>query len=449
MTLDMTRGNPARLMIKFAIPLLLSSALQQLYSVFDSMIVGRMLGADAFAAVGSCSYLNWFPMSMIIGLTHGFGVLFSQRFGAGDSQGYRKALTNGTLLALLVGVALTFAGTSLATPLLTLLKTPVELIPDSASYLTVLWSGLTLTALYNVTGAALNGLGDSRTPLVALVIATVLNIALDYLFIATFSWGVKGAALATLISQLAALIFCAVRLLRVRFARPVREDWRPQRQTVKELLRLGSPLLLSYSVISTGELAVLTAINSCGLAFVTGTTAARRYFSLLNIMGNSLEAALATFVAQNAGAKQPKRILEGTRAAVWLGVGSSAAVTAIVALFAKPLILLFLPTGTAETVNIGVQALRAESYFLVSLTMLCLHRATIQGVGNSVVPMLSGFLELALRLAAAVLLPMLFAREGLYFTDAFTWVGTTVLLMSFYYFSVRPKLKRESELSQA
>ncbi|MEG2252845.1 MAG: MATE family efflux transporter, partial [Clostridia bacterium] len=256
--------------------------------------------------------------------------------------------------------------------------------------------------------------------------------ALDYLFLAAFHMGVEGAALATLLSQALATLLCLRGIRRVNDATPRKGEWRLHRATLRELLRLGLPPLLSFSVVSIGELVVQAAINLCGVVFVTGVTAARRYFSLLNIIGSALEGALATFVAQNTGARESQRILAGTRIAVLLGLGASVLTSVLVFVFAKPLILLFVPQGGAEIVRIGVEALRIETFFLWALYMLCLYRAAIQGMGNALIPMLSGFLELALRLVCVWLMPRLIGRSGLYFTDAFAWVLTAFMLIAAY-----------------
>lgn len=447
MTLDMTRGKPIRLMARFALPLMLSMMLQQLYGVFDSVIVGRMLGADAFAAVGTSANLNWFPLSMLSGLTQGFGVLVGRRFGAGDEDGVRRAIASSIVMALICGVILSVVGVNLLNPFLTLLKTPDELMAHSEAYMRVIWFGLALTALYNAVGSALTALGDSRTPFMALCCATALNIALDYLFIGAFKTGVEGAALATLLSQAAALCFCSLKLFRLRVARLTRDDFKPEAQTIRKLLRLGVPLLVSRSVISIGSLTVQAAVNSFGVAFVTGTTAAFRYFSLLIIVCNSLEASLATFVAQNSGAGHDARVLSGTRTAVRLGLISSAILTTAVCLLARQLISVFLPDAGGEALKIGIDQLRIEAAFLFLLHLLCLYRAAIQGMGNSVIPMLSGFIELAARLAAAFALPALFGREGLYFTDAVAWFSAAVMLCACYFVRARRLNKAISDAS--
>ncbi|MBP3656847.1 MAG: MATE family efflux transporter [Clostridia bacterium] len=440
MTLDMTRGKPAGLLIRFALPMIFSSLLQQLYTMCDSMIVGRLLGTNAFAAVGSASYLHWFPLSMLLGATAGFGVALSQRFGAKDEEGLRSCFAASIVLTMVIGGVFTLLGTTLLEPLLLLVDTPRELMPHSISYIRVLWAGLLLTAALNILSAALRATGDSRTPFIALIISTIINIALDYVLIAGAGMGADGAALATVLSQAAAAAWCLRAVARMHLL-PARRHYRLQRAQVLELLRLGMPQLLSQGVIATGEMAVLSAINSFGVAFVTGNTAARRYFSLFNVVGGALESAVGTFVGQNWGANERKRAAVGTRTAVAMGLSSSVTIAALIMLGAPALIRLFIPDGGMDALRIGIDALRAEVLFLPALYLLCEHRASIQGMGNAFIPMVSGFLELALRIAAAQVMPALFGSAGLYFTDAVTWTVTAVMLIISYRVIIRRSLR--------
>lgn len=442
MKLDMTRGKPMRLLLLFALPLMLSSLLQQFYTLCDSMIVGRLLGTEAFAATGSASYLHWFALSMLLGLTGGFGVALSQRFGAKDEEGFRRFFANAAALALGVGLLLTAVGVGMLKPLLRMINTPAELFDYTYRYMSTLWSGLIVTASLNLLTSALRAMGDSRTPFVSLVVSTVINIVLDYALIAWIGMGVEGAALATVLSQIAAAAWC-LRGVKRSGLMPERQHFHLHKPAVHELLRLGIPPLLANGVIATGELAVLAAINRFGVVFVTGNTASRRYFSLFNIAGNALDAALLTYVGQNWGAKQKERIRRGTRTAVGMGAVSSTVLSVLIILFARALILLFLPDGTAEALQVGVDSLRVEVLFLISLYMLLLHRSAIHGMGNAIIPMCSGFLELVMRVLSAWLLPLWFGREGLYFVDAVTWTVTAAMLIVSYHILKRKYLKAE------
>lgn len=440
MTLDMTRGRPAGLLVRFALPLVFSSLLQQLYTMCDSLIVGRLLGTDAFAAIGSAAYLHWFALSMLLGATGGFGVALAQRFGAKDEEGFSRFFGASIVLTLIIGAIMTALGMGFIHPLLQLLGTPAELLDYALEYVYVLWGGLIVTASLNILTAALRAMGDSRTPFISLIVSTVLNIVLDFLLIAILGMGVGGAALATVLAETMAAAWCLMGIIRAR-ALPAKRNYALPRRETRELLRLGMPQLLSQGVISTGELAVLKAINVYGVVFVTGNTAARRYFSLFNIVGGALESGIGTYVGQNWGAGERKRVLEGTRTGVAMGLCSSITLAVLIGIGAPWLIRLFIPDGSAEALRIGVEALRAELLFLPALYMLCEHRAAIQGMGNAAIPMCAGFLELALRLAAAWLLPVIAGSRGLYFTDATTWTLTAIFLILSWHTVMKRKLR--------
>lgn len=441
MTLDMTRGRPVGLLLRFAFPLMLSSLLQQLYTLCDSLIVGRLLGTIAFTATGSAAYLNWFPLSMLQGAIQGFGVTLSQQFGARDRVSFHRFFAATIVLSLLIGLLFSFFGVAFAGTLLQKVNTPVQLQEDALRYIRVLWMGLLVTALLNVATTALLAIGDSRTPLVALALSSVVNIVLDLALIAWLDMGVEGAALATILAQLTAAAWSAMGLLRVRELLPGREDFRLKWATVKELLRLGFPRLLSSGVIASGELVVQSAINACGVVFVTGMTAARRYFNLTNVIGYGLEGALATYVGQNYGAGEKSRIIKGTRSATTMGFGAAVLTGMAVFVMAESMIRFFVPDATAETIRVGMDALRIQAAFLFGLYLLCEYRAAIQGMGNAMIPMITGFQELALRIGATLMLPRFLGQEGLYFTDAVAWVPTMLVLVVSYHVLKRKNLR--------
>ena len=284
----------------------------------------------------------------------------------------------------------------------------------------------------NLFSTALISMGDSQTPLVALAISSAVNIVLDVVFLAWFRMGIGGATLATVIAQVCAGAWNLRALIRKGNALPRWHHFRLRFPVMKELLRLSLPQMLSSAVINSGGLAVQGIVNGFGVLFVTGMNAASRYFSMLNIVGYGLECSVATYVGQNWGAGRLDRIRQGTRFAVTMGFVTSAATGLLVGLGAEPLIRFLLAESSGETIRIGVQALRVLAIFLPGLYLLCEFRAALQGMGNVIYPMLSGFSELIMRLTAVLVLPKLLGREGLYFTDACAWIPT-MLLMVFGY----------------
>jgi len=431
-TLDMTTGRPSSLLLKFAFPMMLSMLLQQCYNLCDSLLVGRFLGDVALTATGSAGNFSWIAQNLVCCAIYGYGVALSQQFGARDMDGYRRFLAGALVLTLFWGLLVTVVGTIHAETFLRLLKTPEQLVGAAAEYLRVLWVGFLALALMNLFSTALMSMGDSRTPLVALAISSVVNILLDAVFLAWFHMGIGGAALATVIAQVFAAAWNLRALVLRGNALPRRHHFRLRLPVMKELLRLSLPQMLSSVVINSGDLLVQSIINGFGMAFVMGINAARRYFSMLNIVGYGLECAVGTYAGQNWGAQKPDRIRQGTRFAVTLGFVSSAMTGILVCLFAEPLIRFLLKDSSGDIIRVGVEALRVLAIFLPGLYLLCEFRAAIQGMGNVVYPMLSGFSELTMRILASLLLPLLVGRRGLYYVDAAAWIPTMLLMMIGY-----------------
>lgn len=446
MTLDMTNGKPARLLLRFALPLMLSSLLQQMYTLCDSFIVGRLLGTAAFTATASASTVNWFPLNMLLGAVSGFGVPLAQSFGAGNREDFRRFFAGSILLSLLLGIGFSVLGVILAEDFLILLHTPEQLLDDTLRYIRVLWMGFSVTAILNIFTSALLAMGDSKTPLVALAVSSAVNILLDVALIAWFPMDVEGAALATLLAQAAAALWSFLGLCRRKNMLPSSSHFRPERRILRELLRLGLPQILCNGVTTSGELIVQAAVNSFGVAFVTGLTASHRYLNLLSVVNYGLEGAVATYVGQNWGAQKYDRIQTGTRCAVRMGALASAATGVTVFLLAEPMIRFFVPDASPEAIRFGAEALQVQAVFLPALYLLCEYRAAIRGMGNAVIPMLSGFLELAMRIGCTLLLPLLIGQKGLYFTDAAAWVFTMLMLFGSYQL-LRPKAKTQDHLT--
>lgn len=437
MTLDMTRGKPSRLLLKFAFPLMLSMLLQQCYSLCDTLIVGRFLGAVALTATGAAGGLSWFPQNLVCCAIYAYGVALSHRFGAKDMEGFRSHLAGAAVLAVIIGTAVTLVGTVYAEDLLLLLDTPVELLPQATEYLRILWIGFLVTTVMNLFSTALTSVGDSKTPLVSLAISSVVNIVLDIVFLAWFQMGIGGAALATVLAQVFATGWNLLQLIRKGDALPELRHFRLRWNVMKELLRLSLPQMLSSAVINTGALLVQRIINGYGVEFVMGLNASGRIFGTLYVVGYGLELAVLTYTGQNWGADKKDRIRSGMRFSALIGFASSAAIGIAVALFAEPLVRFLITDASDETIRIGAEALRIQCLFLPSMYLLCEYRAAIQGMGNAVYPMLAGFSELAMRIVACLLLPAAMGRDGLYFVDAAAWIPTMLLMMVGYVLVLR------------
>lgn len=439
MTLDMTEGKPGRLLMKFALPLMLSQLLQQCYSLCDTLIVGRFLGAVALTATGSAGALSWFPQNLVCCAIYAYGVALSHRFGAKDMEEFRKFFAGGIVLTCFLGAVITVVGTVFAETFLMLLDTPMELLPQAATYLRILWLGFWVTALMNLFSTALTSLGDSKSPLIALAISSVVNIVLDIVFLAWLDMGIGGAALATMLAQVFAMLWNFRQLLRKGDVLPKLRHFKLQWYVVQELLHLSLPQMLSSAVINSGGLLVQKIINGYGVEFVMGLNASGRIFSTLYVVGYGLELAVLTYTGQNWGAGRKDRIRAGTRISVTIGFVSSALIGIMVSAMAEPLIRFIITDATPETIRLGAQALKIQSLFLPGMYLLCEFRAAIQGMGNVVYPMLSGFSELAMRLLASLLLPLVMGRTGLYYVDAAAWIPTMLLMVVGYRSVLRSK----------
>jgi len=427
----MTEGRPIRLMIQFSAPLLVTNVLQLLFTVVDSAIVGRILGVNAFASVGATASLHWFVLSFVFGMSQGFGTFFAQRFGAKDMSGLRRAFVTAAYIALGFGAVAGIVGLLTSESLLLLLHTPPELMHDAVIYLSFLLGGLPLTFSYNMLNMTLYSLGDSKTPLRAMVIATVLNIALNLALI--FPFGIAGVAAASLLAQSVALMYCFRTLRKTGILNGC--GFRPDSASVYPLLRLALPLGFRNAVIETGSLLVQRYVNAYGTEFVAGIAAARRMYSLLMIAGGAIEASVVTFVAQNFGAKRFDRVRQGVRDGMQLAILSAAVVMAVTLPFGRGILGLLIdgdPVQVAAVLDIGAQQLTVMALFLPFLHMLFLFRAALQGIGNTFIPMLSGFVELAMKMIAVLVLTQFWGIWGVYLADPLGWPMAALLLAISY-----------------
>jgi len=437
----MTEGKPLSLMIKFSVPLLISNALQMLFVVVDSAIVGRILGVGAFASIGATASPHWLVFSAVIGINIGFGTLLAQRFGAKDIDGLRRAFVTAMYISLAFGVVIGVGGVFACRPLLELLATPPDIIDGAVIYLGWLWAGKPLVVLYNLLAMTLFSLGNSRTPLYAMIVASVVNVTLNLVLI--FPFGIAGVAAASLVAQATGIIFCAVAIHKTGLFKGCGARFDPS--SAKPLLKLGLPLGFRNAVIEIGGLIMQRYINEYGTEFVAGMAAARRMYSFLMIGGGAIEASVGTFVAQNFGAKQWKRVKRGVRDGLKMAIVSAIFLMAISFPLGRHILSLFID-GDAEQVaavlDVGTRQLNLMTAGLPLLYLLFLYRAALQGLSNTVIPMLSGFAELAMRIISVVLLTGVLGVWGIHLADPIGWPVAAVLLISSY-FIVFKRVQRE------
>jgi len=442
---NMTQGQPARLIIGFAVPLILGNVFQQLYTVVDTAIVGQALGVQALAAMGAADWLNWLVLGMIQGFAQGFSIFMAQRFGADDHEGLNRSIGASVTLAAVISVVLLVVSQVTVTPVLRLMNTPEEVMRGALTYLRIMFAGIPIIMAYNVLASILRALGDSKTPLYAMVIASILNVALDLLFILVFHWGIAGAVIATVMAQLFAALYCLRAVLRVRIIKLEKSYFLPERFMAGRLLGLGVPIAAQNMVIAVGGMVVQTVVNRYGVLFVAGLTATNKLYGVLEIAASSLGFAATTYVGQNLGAGLLPRIKKGMRSATWIALLISALITGIVFLLGRAMVGLFI-SGTPEEVafstDVAVYYLRVMAAFLAVLYMLHVYRSALMGLGDTLTPMLSGIMEFLMRISVALILPALMGSDGIYYAEVAAWMGAAVILVSTYFVKFH-KLQKE------
>ena len=440
----MTEGSPLGLIVAFSLPLMLGNVFQQLYTVVDTMVVGQALGVGALAALGAADWLNWMVLGTIQGFTQGFSIKMSHEFGAGIYDRLRKTVANSILLAILSSVVLLLISQAAARPVLELLQTPDAIIGDSLTYLRIMFAGIPVVMAYNILAAILRALGDGKTPLYAMVVAALINVALDLIFVLVFHWGIAGAAGATVIAQVCSGIFCLVSILKLPVLAFSRSDFRMEGRLCLHLMKLGLPMAFQNAIISVGGMIVQFVVNGFGVLFIAGFTATNKLYGILEVAATSYGYAMVTYTGQNLGARKIERISKGMHAAILVAVVTSAVIAAAMLLFGKAILGLFVsgnPEEVAETLNIAYHYLAIMSVFLPVLYILHVTRSCLQGMGNTLLPMLSGIAEFIMRTGTAMLLPLFFGAEGIFYAEILAWLGADVILVASYIVQMR-KLKR-------
>lgn len=442
---NMTEGRPLRLIMAIALPLMLGNICQQLYTVADAAVVGRGVGMDALAALGSSDWFNWLFLSAVQGFAQGFTIPMAQAFGAQDYDDLRKNVGSAILLSLLTGVILTAAALVLIRPVLKLLGTPAEIRPMAVSYLTVLFAGLPVVMAYNLLAGILRALGDGRSPLYAMVLASGVNIVLDVLFVMGFRWGVASAAAATVIAQGCSCVFCLFRLRTLDFIKPQREDLRLEPARAARLMGLGLPMSLQNAIIAVGGMIVQSVVNPLGVTFIAGYTATNKLYGVLEIAAVSYGYAMSTYAGQNLGANKMERIRKGVHAGALAGVVTAFVIAGAMFLFGRGIVSLFISAAEADAeaaIRVACQFLWLMSAFLPVLYILHIYRSTLQGMGNTVMPMVSGLAEFVMRTGAALILPAWIGYWGVFWAEVLAWAGADCILLPSYLVTFRQIQRR-------
>lgn len=420
---DMTKGSPLKLLLSFSVPLLIGSLFQQFYTMADSIIVGKFVGADALAAIGACSSVIYLLFSLFFGLSAGIGIVISQYFGAGDGGNVRRGIASSVYILVAASILLTLIGLVLARPILTILGTPAEIMQDAAVYFQITSGGLIAVAFYNGISSVLRALGDSRTPLIFLALAALLNVGLDLLFVTVFHMGVAGAALATAIAQFASACACLVFSLKTNpYFHIKKEEFRLDSRLAVQMMHIGLPLALQNAMIAFSCVMLQSVINSFGTMIVAVFTATNRIENLVNQIYIAANTALSNYTAQNLGAGDTDRVRAGTRCYIRITVGFSLLMILIMYLCGRLFMSWFVTDP--QVIKTGAQALRLISLFFIFWGLLYVFRGTLNGAGNAGFALGSGVLEVVGRMGCAFLLTSLpfIGQWGIWLAEGITWI---------------------------
>lgn len=444
MTKDLTKGNPTKLILLFTLPLLLGNLFQQFYSMADTVIVGRTIGVNALAAVGATGSIMFLILGFAQGLTSGFSIVTAQRFGAEDFEGVRRSVTTSMMLSAVITVILTALSMSLAMSVLKIMNTPSEIIEDSYRYIIVIYGGIGACVLFNLLSNIIRALGDSKTPLVFLIIACILNIALDFIFILSFSMGVAGAAWATIIAQLLSGILCILYMIKkLPILRFHKDDWKPDRHWIVRHLKVGLPMAFQMSIIAIGTMILQAALNALGATAVAAFTAAQKIDTVATQPLMSFGVTMSTYAAQNYGAGNISRIRQGVRQCSILSVVVSLLSGAGIILASTTFVKLFVGGDQPEVIRLAKIYLifNCSMYFMLSL--LFIYRYTLQGLGKSLIPTVAGIMELIMRTIAAVFLAQSIGFAGVSMASPIAWIGALIPLAFAYFYTIK-KLEKSS-----
>ena len=437
-TNDMTSGSPVRLILQFMIPVCLGNIFQQFYNVADSIVAGQFIGVNALAAIGSTGSLMFFVTGWLNGLSSGFAILVSQRFGARRYDQMRHYVAMSIYLAAAFAIVMTAGLLILNEPILRMMNFSDEIMPDVTAYMGIIYAGLIVTAAYNSLAAFLRALGDSKSPLYFLIISAVINVALDIAFIVWFGMGVEGCAYATVIAQGISALLCFVYILK-KF--PIlhlkKEDFRISFRSFGHLLSLGIPMGLQFSITAIGTIIVQGAVNVYGEIYMAGFAAAGKLQNIIATVFTAFGATIATFVGQNRGAGRMDRVKTGVKYTQVMILIWSVVTMALVFFFGKYMMLLFVSASETEVIDAAVIYFRTVFWCYPFLGSIFLYRNTLQGMGYGLVPMLGGVFELAARSAIVMTVAGRTSFAGVCLSDPAAWIAALIPLVPYYIYTMR------------
>lgn len=448
---DLTKGSPSKLIVQFAIPILIGNLFQLFYSLVDTRIVGSTLGGNALAAVGATSTLNNLIIGFLIGLTNGFAIIVAHRFGAKQHESMRKAIAGTLKLGILIACILTVVSVTFLTTILRWLNMPEELMAAGSLYIRIILLGMMAAMLYNVCASILRAVGDTVTPLIFLIISTVFNVFLDYVFILGLKTGVEGAAYATVISQIGAAVLCFIYMWKkYPILHLKKEDFNKEAGLTRELLSSGLSMGLMQSFVSFGTVALQSAINNLGVNIIVAHAGARKVTEIFMLPFSVLGMTMATYCSQNLGANKPERIKKGLWQALIMAWIWCALVVVASYTIAPSLIRGITATKIDEVVETGSLYLRIDTLLYFVPAAICIIRNSLQGIGDRITPIFSSAIELVGKVIIAIWLTPILKYMGIILAEPIVWVLMVIPLI--IRILTTPKLKTtkpiEASLSQ-
>ena len=419
---DMTKGNPMQLLIQFSLPLLVGNIFQQLYNMVDSIIVGNFVGANALGAIGTTNSLNFFFFSLVAGLSVGIGIIVAQYFGFGDEEKVKDAIGNSIWIITICSVIMAIIGFVTARPILVLLDTDPVILNDAVAYLKVVSIGIVCVGFYNGVSGILRALGDSKTPLIFLIVASVLNVILDLIFVLSFGWGVVGAGVATAFSQLISALACIIYAYKSNtYFKLKKKNIKLNGSIIKKSCKLGIPVALQNSLIAFSLIVLQKVVNGYGATFTTAFTVVSRIETLVQQPFMSLGAAVSTYTGQNIGAGLKDRVRKGFNSATLVSSIFVLAVGVVFWIFAPSIASIF--GKDADVIRIGANGLRITCCFYIFLGLIYTTRNVLNGAGDAMFSLFTGIVECIGRVGFAypmTLIPFM-GKYGVFYATGLTW----------------------------
>ncbi len=445
-TKDMTQGNTAEIIFSFFLPMLMTNLLQQVYNFADTAIVGKGLGDNALAAVGNMSSLTFLIIGFSMGMANGFSVIISQNYGAKDIKALKKAFAASIKLAVLISAFLTAVSLLFLRKIMILMQTSDIIIEDSLRYGYIIFGGLTATIAYNMSACILRALGDSKTPFRAIIVSSVVNIILDCVCIFGLHTGVEGAAAATIAATFFSAGICFDKIRKIDELRLSRDDLRTPPAMYALLLKNGLPMALMNSITAVGCIVVQYFVNGLGVAYTSAYSACSRYLNMFMLPGVTAGYTISAFTGQNFGAGRFDRIKEGMSVCIKIALTAYILLGSVMIFFPRALASVMLNGN--ETISLAEKFLPICGIMLFAVDLLFVFRNCVQGMGFPMIPMISGILEMALRISVIVFLIGGIGFKATAFAESSAWTGALIMNMSAYFFLIRKYTKKNAGFRQ-